>query len=391
MRDCKELLDFMKEKNMDEILNFVKEKATSINDKTGIPDYYIGIRDNCFNLYYLGQSLVKVYPKKNNILFKTGKAFRTDEMRDEQTFKAFCCSFDTIKSKIEMVSKGSNDQGKKDYREKRKQQEIVSYINKNSHKWYCVDMEYNQEGTRIGRFDIIAISRNPDGNNKHRVALIELKVGKESYSGSPVWPEDSKDREQYATQLELVFNQEDGLFSPASLPLRYGSGIVSHIADFLRYLPANENQPLSYQTMLSEEIPKIIKSQKQLGCPVPKELVTIEKENLETNPEVVFLCYTNSDLKEETISDLKDQLGKYIFSSVKFGRNVPKYPLERTINNLNVSSFLSKDFAGFLKEKNPGNSFFTLKQDIKGKSYPFSFAFVDSNEKESLGYLDELL
>ena len=260
-----------------------------------------------------------------------------------------------------------------------------------SKDWYCVDMEYNQKETRIGRFDIIAISKKPDENNKHRVALIELKVGKESYDGSPKLSKKKptpQELKQFNSQLALVFEKKDEIFSPASNNLRFGSGIVSHIADFLRYLPADGNQPLSYQTMLAEEIPKIIKCQIQFGCPVPKEILEIDKENLAIKPEVVFLCYTNSSIEKETIVDLKNQFGKYIFSSVKFGKKVPKYPLENTINNSNVSSFLSEDFVSFLQD--PESKTYSISQDILGRPYSFSFVFVDSRGNDSLGCLDWL-
>lgn len=78
--------------------------------------------------------------------------------------------------------------GKKDWREKQAQQRLVVANNQNRNSdWYCVDLEYTQAKEKdpaYGRADLVAVTRWPDAEGRHRVALIELKVGHESYSSA---------------------------------------------------------------------------------------------------------------------------------------------------------------------------------------------------------------
>ena len=133
----------------------------------------------------------------------------------KMSFDTFLESYEHIKNRI--PSKGGL--------EKKYQQNIVLHINRSSSKWYCVDMEYNQRGKRVGRFDIIAISRKGDTNNKHKVALIELKVGAGSYLDNTKAMKAFVDNPNLPSPHKTIFKEPHSIFAEEYRNLSFSSGI----------------------------------------------------------------------------------------------------------------------------------------------------------------------
>ena len=364
MRGCEALLSQIK-KNREDIYDYLCEKAKDSN-------IFVGIRDNCFNLYYKGQSVGMIKIRKNekgDRWFSVKNKFIDTKLATGSdyswlSFQEFKDSYETIKTRINELDKGTT-------REKTFQQEIVLKTNELSSDWFCLDMEYNQEGERVGRFDIVAVSRRKK-EGKHRVAIIELKVGADSYGTSL---NEYVNNPELKPRYEAVRTKPNSLFSNENRCLKYGSGVVGHIVDFLRYLPSD-----GYQTMLKHEIPQIIKCQYQLGVAIPREIMDITIEDLASKPEVVFLCYTNK--KSPATSSLKKRFGNQLFVR----ENSSDYALQKWICNHDISSILSieSDLAG---EKD----IISFKQAIAGEQYKFSLVFVDSKNDTCWLSLDRLV
>ena len=358
MRGCEELLKQI-QVNRKDIYDYLCEKAKESN-------IFIGIRDNSFNLYYKGQSVGMIKKRKNeksDRWFSAKNKFIDTKLATGSdyswlSFQEFKDSYDSIKTAIYGCATP----------EKSYQQEIVLNTNEFSPNWYCVDIEYNQEGERIGRFDIVAISRKKV-EGKHRVAIIELKVGAESFGTSL---NDNINKPELKQKYINVKNNTGAIFSAENRNLKYGSGVVGHIVDFLRYLPTD-----GYQTMLRNEIPRIINCQQLLGVKIPEEIKNITIEDLASKPEVVFLCYT----KDQTISSLKNRFGNKLFS--RGGSS--DYALQKWIYNDDVSSFLAIE-----SDLAQNKDIITFNQAILGEQYKFSLVFVDSNDDNRWLSLDRL-
>lgn len=380
MRGCEDFLNNINA-NRPDIYEYICDTCKNAKEN-GI---FVGIRSDKINFYYRGRNLCWI---DKNYSFTASKYFLGME-KNKKNDSYHTMPFEEFKSSYCKIRKGIDnyDNGL----EKEYQQRIVSTINEKSSRWYCVDMEYNQLHKRVGRFDIIAVSRNRNDAGKHRVALIELKVGTGSYSGSLQSSENQEKQEKLDFQFNRVHSEPHEIFSRNSIGLKFGSGIVGHIADYIRYLPSN-----GYKEMLIEEIPQILRCQNRIGYPVPENLLSLQSKDFEEKPEVVFLCFSDPDNKKQTVSALKMQFGKFIFNKDEYGQKVSKYSLKSMINPDDVSSFLSKELLSFLKDNQSENNIFKLSQEIQTsneapkESFSFSLVFIDSKEENCMSYLDNL-
>jgi hypothetical protein len=234
------------------------------------------------------------------------------------------------------------------------------------------------QGVPTGRFDMIAVSKKKvDG--KHRVALVELKVNDSSYAGM-----DGSRKKQHEKEFNLILEKKDALYNSGFEPLKYGSGIVGHIADYLRFLQKN------YYNTLKQEIIDIIKCHKRLGILKDPDLLLVSSVNdLADKPEVHIVSYTKvPDDKDVAvpIKTLKESMYKYLFKDPK--KTVKKtsvYCLENCINGANINGFNT------LKEELfEDNNEIHCSQNIKGENFEFYFTFFDATKSDAWNCLPKI-
>ncbi len=386
------------------VKSFLKEKLVD-------GEYFIGIREGYLNLYYEGASAAKIefykkgsiksfydVPKGKNACFPT--KFEKDEasfeiheeyVNDEEPckkkrtesgkyitvhFNYYRRMFSDVIKNIEKNHELSSD-------EKIVQQKIINCANANkSSDWYYVDMEYIKPNEPTGRFDMIAISRKKH-NDKHIVALVELKVGSGSYKGIGKRYYDEKYRDKYPAIKRDEKCFYDKAASGPDAYLSFGSGVVGHITNFMRFLAFDK-----YNELLKKDIVSILAKKKAMGILEDLSLADIEDKDLADIPELYLVSYTHNPdkAKEESISDLKQEMAKYIFSEFASVPRCSEHSLENLIHKNHIKGIVNdKDMIRFLSEDMDKESTIqkhTCKLDINEQSYNLHFVFADSGEKE---------
>ncbi|EGW37170.1 hypothetical protein [Desulfosporosinus sp. OT] len=179
--------------------------------KNNSDKYYLGIRDEYVNIYYMGGNLLKIScTHQNQLRFDFDEKYLVNSGELIPQKNAPVKEWMNIIPKLELYVKkyqnGSNPRNKIK-KEKIAQQAILLKNNSCSDSDYFItDMEYSTPGIGFGRFDYIAIHKGK-GNCRHRLALIELKYG----------------RSAFGTNLTKVNDTN-----------RYGSGIVGHSHNFYK-------------------------------------------------------------------------------------------------------------------------------------------------------------
>lgn len=410
---------FWKDGYINQIVELVKADA----------DLFMGIRHGSFNIYYKSMSILKVeeakscfigmihkeYADKYVPLSKLRTGMKTETIEeieadnssksqqyyvyniDEQFVETFIQAVkdrkNGLKSAIDKhvgISAQDNDPltysnnargaSKVSYLEKVAQQAIIikNNLNKESN-WYCVDMEYCSPGLGFGRFDIVAISKDKNPNNKYDVSLIELKYGTGSYSGYSVKREyhnayleadqlydngrgDNKKKRRYYCQVQ------DNTIAKVN----FGSGIVGHCYNFSQFLFQDNKE--SYHN-LKKEICNILNIKKNLGffkktcCNFGAILEDdqIHLSDLEDKPLIFFLTVGCKDKSsEETLKQyfkdktryaatvsinkfLKESWNLVYFDGLKESRKLDEYEKNR---------FFSERLNDYIK------FYFTEKNDI---------------------------
>lgn len=292
-----------------DIIDLLKVDLLKANGKVA-DSCFVGIRNNYINIYYRGNSMMKVTfddtgAFKEAIIHKKfwDNKLTSDyvNITDYNLLKPH-----KIKSKISALL------GKKNVLEKERQQMIIQQNNTCiDTKWFCVDMEYimerkNSDEDNYGRFDIVAISTERNSNNKYVVSLVELKLGADAFSGITE-----------EARLYLDNKIQNGEYLKVTDSIKIGSGIVGHFSDFIRYLEdTNYNQGVSRFDVLKQEIVNVLKNYQALGLLAPQfsNLATdIDVVDIEVDPKVIFLLYS----KEHTIQSLesvKKSFNNYVLS-----------------------------------------------------------------------------
>ena len=271
---------------------------------------FVGIRNNYINIYYRGNSMMKVTfddtgAFKEAIIHK--KFWDNKLSGDYVTVTDYSLlKPHTLKSKISALL------GKKKVLEKERQQMIIQQNNTCADtKWFCVDMEYimerqNSDEDNYGRFDIVAISTERNSNNKYVISLVELKLGADAFGG--ITDE---------ARVDLDNKIQNGEYLKVTDSIKIGSGIVGHFSDFIRYLEdTNYNQGVSRFDVLKQEIVNVLKNYQALGLLAPQfsKLATdIDVVDIDIDPKVIFLLYS----KEHTIQSLesiKKSFNNYVLS-----------------------------------------------------------------------------
>lgn len=378
MRDCRKLLETLEEKHGEQF-NFIKEKASGKDEEEC--QYFPGIRDDYLCLYYKGHCMAKIEVSASKVTYFTneyylsGKNVAHNRMQ-EMEFKEFKYNFDDIKERIDDHVSGKHDG--KERLEKICQQWIMNENNASPEsEWYFLDMEYILDNDPLGRADMIAVKRKPDAYGKHEVALIELKIGNNSYKGLN-GTQYNKYKEEYKALEEDLYNGSK---------LKFGSGLVSHITDFMRLLHNTGNY-----VQIREELFQMIMAHKKLGLINPQNgLYHIEDneediEKLAEKPDIYILSYAcvpdlknakkTKKTKKTTLSSMKKSFYNYLYLS----SHSSKYRLSKMINKDQIDGILDKmqEFHGILEDDK--SNIITCRQKIGEEDYRFIFQFIDPDK-----------
>ncbi|MEI6132575.1 MAG: hypothetical protein WCQ41_07115 [Bacillota bacterium] len=187
-------------------------------------ELFLGIRNNYFNVYFMGASIGKGFVNRKNQTLKIANKYLNSSL-------ASGYSDITVAYLIKNLSSIKNEVKKFQVKkfEKIAQQKLVINNNLNpDSEWYCVDMEYvqqreNSDKDKYGRFDIIAISKQKQDDGKYKVALIELKVGFGAFSG---FTDDFRKK---------MISNPNYFKRQKNCKVKVGSGILGHLYDYIGY------------------------------------------------------------------------------------------------------------------------------------------------------------
>jgi hypothetical protein len=218
------------------------------------------------------------------------------------------------------------------------QQWIVNNNNLNDSNCFLVDMEYTHQGKRLGRFDLIAISRKPFPNKKYKVYLIELKVGTKSYGKK------SSD-----------------------------CGIIGHIRDYLKFFDSED-----YYNQLKNNIYNILTCYKLFPFSNPNIPMIENPSDLDSTPNILLVSYShcpniidNVNNKKVDILNMKAKLKECLFNSSKDNL------ISAIDDKKKIEGFLKIEESNFLNNKP-----IEVTQKVNNKKYNFTFSFIDADEKD---------
>lgn len=246
------------------------------------------IRNNAIGIYYNSDRVAMVRLKDNDLSCEISSYYLSDYHSTGDRVKSnnIHVKPDEIYSKIDTIKKNS---AKRETPEKKAQQHLVFKNNSSEESnWYCFDIEYRQSTNKQteepkfdGRFDILAVSKS----SPHRIAIIELKYGRNALGGK--------------------------------------SGIVKHLKDF-----KNFSESKSCKENLKREILAILQNLKNLGYDITTEL---------DNPS---LCYADK-IEFYVICLYEDEspkgtVGGYLFNKIRPEWNTKKTSRDNAICELDI-------------------------------------------------------
>jgi len=369
-----EMLDLLSQKFSDQY-NYLIEKISEKNSR-GENCFFIGFRDGYLNLYYKGMSVAKIEHKDNSVQYSMSDYYLEGlELDSPLTFEQFSSVdvFSHIICQIEKHVTGKHGEKGKNLREKVCQQWIANMNNSLGEDWFFVDMEYIYDKDPYGRPDLIAVKRKPNSNGKHDVALIELKIRHGQYTGLATKDYDEK-KEKYAILANDLYSEDSSVKE-----LKFGSGIVSHLADYLRFLHDESN----YKIQMRDEIVGMLMANKSLGLiETDSELAKIKSsEQLEDKPLIYVLTYSYTPYhpgEKEKKAEMKSM--KQSLYNVLFGKRTP-FGLKDMLNNNQVAGLLS-DEAGYKNAiKDDSVRCIERVQNVNGVDYKFVFIFKDPDDE----------
>lgn len=261
-------------------------------------ELFLGIRNNYINLYYKGMNIAKIQGSFNNASISARYIYK--DFNEESNYQSI--TYDDFKQKYEKVIKPEVEKHIKKNKlwEKETQQALILKNNKNCRNnksnWLCIDMEYTKqrensksnEEKSFGRFDIIAVNKN-----NYKVALIELKVGKNAIGGKSGLLKHAKDWQDFVDK-QLFFKD------------------------------INEGH-----NCLKQEIINIINNKCILESNYPIGYCSEETfKNIE--PSFYFIICSGT----MTIGEIKNEVRKYLWSEDKCMR----YNIKRVSNTYNVEN-----------------------------------------------------
>ena len=369
MRSCEILLKNLKNNHIKEYKYLVKKCFET--DAQGNRLFFVGFRNEYLELYYKGMCAFKLVEKAGKTLYTIDSYYvENDNSKIEMTFDILQESFETICKQIEKHVTGKHDRRKR--REKICQQWIINGANQKLDDWYYLDMEYIDDSNPCGRFDMIAINRKLNKEGKHDVALVELKVKNGSFKGL--------DGTSYNKRKKAYDELRQNLYLPEYREIKYGSGIISHIADFLRYLQNTD----SYTTQLKHELVEMIQSNVELGL-IDQNNPLFRVNNvdmLSDKPQIYIVSYSytqslDGDINTKSeVKSMKRSFYNYLYNS--------KYSLKNMLNPIQIDGILSErdQFKSFINED--GSRKICITEKVGEEKYIFNIAFVDPDKDNPL-------
>lgn len=364
MRECKEVIRLLKTKKYSDVKKFVYENA-----KLKPRKLFVGVRENTITLYYMNALVVKIQSKDNRLEYIVNAKFLGNSKTEYIEIE-----FDDIKKNIDKIL--DSIENEKNIKEERKLQQWILTENNicDISEWYFADMEYNTQGVYAGRIDLVAISKKRNSDGKYEVALIELKVGSGSIKGAlnAIRERGVKRTEEEKEHEIKIFDSIKGIpgyiYEKQSKEVNFGSGMVGHIADYLRYLERDY-----YNELLRKEICNIVKTHAVLGL-LPDSLSSTEIEygDICSKPQIHFIFYSESRYGKNKCSI--ERVRETVYESL-FGENCES--LCNKINNDDIREFISK------KEEFRECNSISINKAIKGRSFEFFFSYIDGTNEKS--------
>jgi len=391
-------------------------------------DFFLGVRKNYMNIYYKGMSIAKIEKRKRKNEFKYSmSAYYREGIAGYEKKEAMPSAvfwdnknMNKLKTQISKHVFGYHEGEYKLRLEKVCQQRIMNQNNwTEDSEWYYIDMEYVYDATPIdkiekhehpyGRADMIAIKKkankkNDNGEDVHDVAFVELKVGsgayKESFSingkGKPVEEVERLKKEQ--EELRKIM-KEQGIYNEKLDKIKLGSGVVSHIADFLRLFAYLD----WYQDKIREELINMLAVHKKMGL-IKEDSPLAKIDNVDmlaSKPDYYVVSYGKAPsvslneifekkrhkFVDEEVKEMKRLFFAYLYTTENSAENLFKRPNE--VNN-------SDDIDGIRALKDDFEQFCETDaeqieciQQIKGEPFRMVFRFIDGKSKnDALRCLD---
>ena len=231
---------------------------------------------------------------------------------------------------------------------------------------------------------MIAIKRTPE-NGTYPVALIELKVGSKSYPSVS-----SKLIKNYKNQYAYIRKNSLYEYQTRENYVSFGSGLVGHLCDYMRYLNAK------YFEVLRKEIVYQIASLKELGILSNDDELAkiINSTQLCVKPKIYFVSFSHVvNIPDETVTSLEQMklsFYKYMYDTpkeidgeVRAKIKCSEYAAEKLLNPKEIEGLLQIR-SQFLKLDRP---VFSLK--IGEDNYDFQCVFVDASKENAWDFLYE--
>jgi len=373
MRGNPESFLWLQDQRQEKDVNKIRETLEEDQGK----NYILGIRENCLNLYYCGMSMAKIEADE-----KVGCKYTTAYCNDKKplSYDEFWGNLHNIRQNIEAFV-GTNDKrdhsailtagkGSKSHPEKDKQQWIMNMNNSDPKAaWYFVDMEYIYKGESkshpYGRADLIAVRKTPDEEGIHDVAFIELKTGIGAYKASSISDEERK-----------ILKKD--LFDERVIGIKLGSGLASHIIDYMHFFKED-----FYQNDTRQEIINILTIYRTLGI-IPEDRTSehpwydFKKEQLAEVPRIYIVTYPKPG-ECTSLRKTKEQFYKYLYNDFEKGKGSSSKSIENLLSEEQLSGLLSQDakvnFKSFIE--NDSKHAISEKQKIGQRTFDFCFTFVD--------------
>ncbi len=399
MRNADSLVKLLKSDEMKEQFTFWNDKLTDSKEQL-----FLGVRDERLDIYYLGCRIAEMIENNGEIEYSIDKYY-TGGIDRVLSFDEYSRMYPTIKQRAWEYAMGERTdvEDNRKHREKVCQQWIANQYNKNNNDWYFTDIEYidtaSKDEQNGARMDMIAISRKPiDG--KYKVALVELKVTTSAFGGFNGY--EKIEKEEYESiiadssikltvkprkykgeyfyykikddyhKLKKDLYQKDQLWN-----VKYGSGIVSHIVDFSRYL----YEPDNYKSTLKQEIINTLEIHKKFGLLDEKDcLTTISKDDLNDKPDIYIISYTKAPTMHDdtkgvsSLDELKSRMYHELFKSA--------YSLEKMLNSKQIDGIIASKELIKKMHKDSNNNWIDLTHNVRDEDYTISLVFVDADSVE---------
>lgn len=232
-------------------------------------ELFLAVRNDYLNIYYNNISIAKVsFTQSGQIRCEINEYYFTGISNsptvtlcsEKEIAERLIAQYETIKCNSE----------KKTNEEKKSQAQLFIKNNRNRlSEWYCTDVEWcrtrdDEHRDFNARFDIVAISKKAP----HRIAIIELKYGREAVSGS--------------------------------------SGLMKHITDFYKF------GKYGYYEQFKLETWSILMNLRDLDPDYPQELEQVQIEQMASRPEFYVITLDNNAYGRQCTP--KQTVGGYLFN-----------------------------------------------------------------------------